>query len=154
MLSLYGTKTLFERSIMGGILLLERHHKECDCSYCQEERVKNRKIRWVLNPYFRSRNAWSRISYRHKDNSFTYLRTTRPELNYFLGYRYTSWGTGFRISILPAPICRPNSGSALITYAKPSCYKTKIKGVESLFWKSMIRFIDVGDGGVSVDSRQ
>ena len=94
-------KELFNRVIMGAWVLLEKHSKECTCSYCHAERIVNKKIRVVL-PRSLRRNAWSRVSYRNKDGSWTYLRSTGPRLAYFVGFKLTKWNTGFRIQILPA----------------------------------------------------
>ena len=138
-------KQLFNRVIMGAWVLLERHTLTCTCSYCHEERKVNTKIRIVL-PKSKASNAWRRISYRNKDGSWTYLRSTLPKLSYFFGFVFTRWSNGFRLQILPIPFAKTNSLKALLTYAKSSCYKTRIKNVESLFWKSQVIFTneDVG----------
>jgi len=130
-------KEIFKRMIMGAVVVLEKHEKYCQCSYCESEKNANKKIRIVL-PKNKSRNSWRRISYRLKGGQYMYLRWTLPVLSYFLGFNYCGWSSGFRIQILPAPISRVNRTKALITYAKPSIFKTKVKNVESLFWRNMV----------------
>lgn len=120
---------------MGSIVNCEIHEKGCSCSYCA--RVTWDRLKFVF-PKNKGRTSHRRMSYVKKDGRQIHLSWTLPKLSYFFGFDFCSWGYGFRLKILPAPISLPNSSKALVTFCYPPVFRTKIKNVENLFWKSTL----------------
>ena len=140
--------TIFGKIIMGAWFLIEKHQCGCTCSYCEEERNLDKKFRVVL-PKCKSANTWSRISVKRPDG-YLYIRSTLMKLSYFLGFVFTKWTTGFRLTLIPSPIHRTNDCRGLITICKGSPFTTKFKNIECLFWKTQIRYSNSPANGVCI----
>jgi len=129
-------KEYFNKIIMGSWFLFEKDDSDCQCSYCSEERRSNKKIGIIL-PECKVKNSW-RIIFIKTPSGHIHLRRTGFEWSYFFGFTYMKWDGGFRLTILPLPIHNANDNRGLITICPSSPFKTKIKGIECLFWKSLI----------------
>jgi len=124
------SRSLFSKVIFGASVILEQHTLFCTCSYCKD--AEEEKTFFVWLPKSRKRNSWRVIGWKKCCDNF-YLRSTLPQLSFFLGYHFSKWTNGWRLKILPGVWCKTHSSASLVTICPSSAYKTKIPYVESLF---------------------
>lgn len=62
---------VFSAQVRGASLLIERHTRECGCSYCRGEHGHD--LLWL--PENKSRNSWRVLNFFHR----LYVRWTLPE---------------------------------------------------------------------------
>lgn len=133
-------KTKFSKIVFGTWISISQHDSHCDCLQCKSEKETNTKnnkfhVSWPKPKLM----SFLTISITGKSGGKTYLKLHNDLKNGWFGlYFHKTLNGGFKLKFFPPIIRRPNCNRALITFVTKSKYQTKIKNIESLFWKSLI----------------